>query len=204
MGNNYWTGCWNADASSLQERIFKSFRMSALSCTPKLRPNEKSLSGIFEYWKRFGSINLIQSVYVCVELWVNRMRRELRPHGLKRNVLFPSVRKPWEQFYKQIKQNELNCLCKCMLAVLMRGKSWGKLITADHPRQTFSKRKSDLAQLDNHIHHCLCIVIQQRLGLQAKSKYFPKSTLSNQTCWIWLKKSMDIWKLWEYITSQKF
>lgn len=47
----------------------------------------KSLSGIFEYWKSFRFINLIQSVY----LWVNRMRRELRPCGLKLNVLFSSV-----------------------------------------------------------------------------------------------------------------
>ncbi len=121
----------------------------------------------FEYWKRFGFINLIQSVYVCVELWVNRTRRELRPRGLKLNVLFPSVWKPWEQFYRQIKRSELNCLYKCMLAVLMRGKSWGKLITADHPWQTIHKRESDLTPLDNHNHHCLCI--QHRLWFSLQS-----------------------------------
>lgn len=167
MGNNYWTGCWNTDDNSLQECIFKSFWMSALSRMTKLGPNEKSLSGVFEYWKRFGFINLIQSVYVCVELWVIRTRRELRPLGLKLNVLFPSVWKPWEQFYRQIKQSELNCLYKCMLAVLMRGKSWGKLITADHPWQTIHKRESDLTPLDNHNHHCLCF--QHRLGLSLQS-----------------------------------
>lgn len=157
----------HTDDNSLQECIFKSFWMSALSRMTKLGPNEKSLSGVFEYWKRFGFINLIQSVYVCVELWVIRTRRELRPRGLKLNVLFPSVWKPWEQFYRQIKQSELNCLYKCMLAVLMRLKSWGKLITADHPWQTIHKRESDLTPLDNHNHHCLCF--QHRLGLSLQS-----------------------------------
>lgn len=122
-------------------------------------------------WEKF-----IWCFRVLEEIWIHKsytkcvcVRRIVgkSPRGLKLNVLFPSVWKPWEQFYRQIKQNELNCLCKCMLAVLMRGKSWGKLITADHPWQTIRKRKSDLPQLDNHNHHCLCI--QHRLGLSLQS-----------------------------------
>jgi len=129
----------------------------------------KSLSGIFEYWKSFRFINLIPCVCVCVELWVNRIRRELRPCGLKLNVLFSSVWKPWEQFYRQIKQNECqNCLQMHASRLNIRGKSGGKLITADHPWQTF-RRKCDLTWLNNHNHHGLCILIQQRLGLSLLS-----------------------------------
>lgn len=43
----------------------KSLQMLALSCVTKLGANEKSLSGILEYWKSLGFINYTVCVCAC-------------------------------------------------------------------------------------------------------------------------------------------
>lgn len=60
--------------------------MLALSCVTKLGANEKSLSGILEYWKSLGFINYTVCVCVCVLVCVYVEAHVSAQHARKRGA----------------------------------------------------------------------------------------------------------------------
>ncbi len=63
------------DDNTLQECIFKSVWMSALSCMTKLGPNEKSLSGVFRVLEEIW-IHKSYTKCVCVRRIVGKSHEE--------------------------------------------------------------------------------------------------------------------------------